>query len=185
MADVLVVAKSDAAGGAQVEAAETALRRLAPGVPIVRGASPVVLDDPSAVRGRRVVVVDDGPTLTHGGMAYGAGFVAAVAAGAAEIVDPRLAAAPEIRAAFEAYPHLGRVVPALGYGEAQRRALQATLDAAPAEVIVSGTPIDLAALLALRLPVVRARYEYAEAGEPGLGAHVDAFLAKALGRRAP
>ena len=184
MADVLVVAKVDAAGGAQVEAAESALRRVAPGVPIVRAASPVVLDDPSAVRGRRAVVVDDGPTLTHGGMAYGAGFVAAVAAGAAEIVDPRPGAAPEIRAAFEAYPHLGRVVPALGYGEAQRRALEATLDAAPADVIVSGTPIDLAALLALRLPVVRARYEYAEAGEPGLGAHVDAFLDKALGGRA-
>ena len=185
MADVLVVTKVDAAGGAQVEAAESALRRVAPGVPILRAASPVVLDDPAAVRGRRAVVVDDGPTLTHGGMAYGAGFVGAVAAGAAEIVDPRPGAAPEIRAAFEAYPHLGRVVPALGYSEAQRRALEATLDAAPADVIVAGTPIDLAGLLHLRLPVVRARYEYAEASEPGLGAQVDAFLAKALGERLP
>jgi predicted GTPase len=185
MAHVLVVTKVDAASGEQVAAAEAALRRVAPGVPILRGASPVVLDDPDAVRGRRVVVVDDGPTLTHGGMAYGAGFVAATAAGAAEIVDPRPGAAPEIRAAFAAYPHLGRVVPALGYGPAQRRALQATLDAAPADVIVAGTPIDLGALLELRLPVVRARYEYAEAGEPGLGAQVDAFLARVLGGRAP
>ena len=132
MADVVVVTKVDAAGGAQVEAAESALRRVAPGVPILRAASPVVLDDPAAVRGRRVVVVDDGPTLTHGGMAYGAGFVAR--GGRRRRRDRRPAPrcrAGDPRRASSAYPHLGRVVPALGYSEAQRRALEATLDAAP------------------------------------------------------
>jgi predicted GTPase len=184
MADVLVVTKVDAASREQVAAVEAALRRLAPETPILRAASPVRLDDPEAVRGKRVVVVDDGPTLTHGGMRYGAGFVAAVAAGAAEIVDPWAGAAPLLRRVREAYPHLGKVVPALGYAPAERRALQETLDAARADVIVAGTPVDLAALLELRLPVVRARYEYAEASEPGLGARVDAFLASALGSSA-
>jgi predicted GTPase len=176
MADVLVVAKSDSAPPSQVEATEAALRRVAPGVPIVRGASPVVLDDPEAVRGRRVVVVDDGPTLTHGGMSYGAGFVAAVAGGAAEIVDPRPAAVPELRRALERHPHLERVLPALGYGPEQRAALQASLNAVDADVIVAGTPIDLGGLLELRLPVVRARYAYAETASPGLGEHVAALL---------
>jgi hypothetical protein len=123
-----------------------------------------------------VVVVDDGPTLTHGGMAYGAGFVAAVAAGAAEIVDPWPHAAPALARARAAWPNLGRVLPALGYGPDEREAPRATLDAVPADVIVAGTPIDLAALLSPRLPVVRARYEFAEAGEPGLGAESEGLL---------
>jgi predicted GTPase len=180
-ADVFVVAKSDAATADQVAGLEAKLRAVAPGVPLVRGASPVRLDRPEAVRGRRVVVVDDGPTLTHGGMAYGAGYVAAVAAGAAEIVDPRPVLAPRLREALAQHPHLGRVVPAMGYGPAQREALRETLDAVDADVIVAGTPIDLAALLAPRLPVVRARYAYAETGSPGLADHVDAFLAEHLG----
>jgi len=179
MADVVVVAKADAASEGQVRAAIDAVRALLPDVPIVRGASPVRLDDPAAVRGRRVVVVDDGPTLTHGGMAHGAGFVAASRAGAAAIVDPRPFAAPEIAAAYAAYPHLGPVLPALGYSPAQLDALRRTLDAADADVVVSGTPADLAALVRLRKPVVRARYEFADLDEPGLGAHVDAFLARA------
>jgi predicted GTPase len=178
MADVVVIAKADAATAAQVRAAEEAARALRPEAPIVRTGSPVRLEDPAAVRGRRVVVVDDGPTLTHGGMPHGAGFVAAVAAGA-RVVDPRPWAAPGIAAAYAAYPHLGPVLPALGYSPAELEALRRTLDAAEADVIVSGTPADLAALLPLRKPVVRARYELAELEEPGLGAHVDAFLARA------
>jgi predicted GTPase len=145
----------------------------------VRGASPVTLDDASRMRGKRVVVVDDGPTLTHGGMAHGAGYVAALAAGA-EIVDPRPFAPAALAAELRRYPHLGPVLPALGYSADQRGALAATLDAAPVDAIVAGTPVDLAALLGLRLPVVRARYEYADVGERGLGAQVDAFLARVL-----
>ena len=163
MADAVILNKVDAAASADVQRAEDGVRALVPGVPILRAASPVALDDPEAVRGRRVVVVDDGPTLTHGGMAYGAGWVAASAAGA-EIVDPRPHADPEIRALYARYPHLGRVLPAMGYGPAQRAALARTLEAVPAELVVSGTPLDLARLLGLAKPVVRARYAYADAG---------------------
>ena len=180
MADVFVVAKSDAAPAADVAQLEATLAALAPGVPIVRGASPVTLDDPARVRGKRVIVVDDGPTLTHGGMSHGAGFAAAVRAGAREIVDPRRFAPPALAEELARWPRLGPVLPALGYSAAQRELLAQTLNAAEADVIVAGTPVDLAALLPLRLPVVRARYEYEEASEPGLGAVVDAFLARAL-----
>jgi predicted GTPase len=169
----VVVSKTDAASHAQVEQAETAARALAPHATIVRGASPVALEDPEAVRGRRVLVIDDGPTLTHGGMPYGAGYVAAVAAGAAEIVDPRPYAAPAIREALEQYPHLRSVLPALGYGAEQLAALRQTIAATPADVVVSGTPIDLAALVEIPMRVIRARYEFAETGEPGLGTVVD------------
>jgi predicted GTPase len=180
MADVFVVAKSDAAGEVRAAQVEAALAALAPRVPTVRGASPVALADEALVRGKRVVVVDDGPTLTHGGMSHGAGHVAALAAGAREIVDPRPYAPPALAAELRRYPHLGPVLPALGYSAEQRDALAATLNAVPADAIVTGTPVDLAALLPLRLPVARARYEYAETREPGLGAHVDAFLARVL-----
>ena len=153
-----------------------------PTAAIVRAASPVRLDDPAAVRGRRAIVVEDGPTITHGGMSYGAGYVAAVAAGAT-IVDPRVSADPAMRAVFAQYPHIGKVVPAIGYDAGQLAALRATLNRAEADVVVSATPLDLSALIALDKPVVRARYEFADAGDPTLGAIVDRFLARGGGRR--
>ena len=178
MADVVVVNKVDAARSEDVERLEAAVRALNPRAAIVRAASPVRLDDAEAVRGRRVLVIDDGPTLTHGGMAYGAGYVAAVRAGAAEIVDPRESATPALLELFARHPHLGRVLPAVGYDEAQLAALGETIARSRAEVVVCGSPIDLAARIATRQPIVRARYGYAEAGEPGLGALVDEFLAR-------
>lgn len=177
MADVAVITKVDAAAAADVQRVEDRVRRIRPGIPVIRTASPVRLDDPSAVRGRRVVVVEDGPTVTHGGMPYGAGFVAASRAGAREIVDPRPHATPALRAVYATYTHLGPVVPAVGYGPEQLEGLRATLEAAGADVVVSATPLDLAALLPLRTPVVRARYEIADAGDPTLATVVDAFLA--------
>ena len=184
MADVVVVNKVDAAASADVRRLVEAVRAVNRRARIVRTASPARLDDPSAVRGRRVLVVEDGPTLTHGGMPYGAGYVAALHAGAGELVDPRASAAPEIAEAFARFPHIGRVLPALGYSESQRAALRDTIESSAAEVVVSGTPIDLAAVLALRKPVVRARYELEDVDEPGLGAIVDEFLAGRV-RRAP
>jgi predicted GTPase len=181
MADVAIVNKVQSAAEADVQRAIDGVRALNPRARILRAASPVVLDDPGAVRGRRVLAVDDGPTLTHGGMAYGAAYVAAVAAGAAEIVDPRPAAAPAIRALYARHPHLGRVLPAVGYDAEQLEALRQTIDAADAELVVSGTPLDLVARLPLRKRVVRARYAYQDADEPGLGALVDAFAAERLG----
>jgi predicted GTPase len=138
----------------------------------------VTLDEPDLVKGRRVLVVEDGPTLTHGGMSYGAGFVAAVRAHAAEIVDPRAAAAPAIADVYAKYPHIGRILPAVGYDEAQLAALAQTIRRADCDVIVSASPIDLAARVSVGKPIVRARYEYADAGEPTLGSLVDAFISE-------
>jgi predicted GTPase len=176
MADVLIVNKVDAAAPDEVEAAVAGLRAVNPTAPILRAASPVRLDDTAAVKGRRTLVIEDGPTITHGGMAYGAGHVAAMKAGAAEIVDPRLSAVPEIQAVFRAYPHIGEVLPAVGYSQPQLHALSTTIDASSAEVVVSATPIDLARVVHIDKQIVRARYEYAEVGEPALSTFVDAFL---------
>jgi len=180
MAGLVVVAKADAARPADVEAVRAACARANPRAVIVRGGSPVRLDDPEAVRGRRAIVVDDGPTLTHGGMKWGAGYVAARDAGA-QIVDPRPHADPAIAAVFAAFPHLGPVLPAMGYGREQVAALARTIAASGAEIVVAGTPVDLARLLGLALPVVRARYDFADLDAPaGVWAAVERLLA---GRR--
>jgi len=181
MADVLMVNKVDAAASADVDALAARCRAINPGAMILRGASPVRLDDPAAIRGRRVLVVEDGPTITHGGMAYGAGLVAARAAGAAEIVDPRASASAEIAAVFAAYPHIGPVLPAVGYSPAQLQAIAATIERSAADVVVAATPIDLARLIATRKPIIRARYGFADAGEPGLATVIDGFLARGTG----
>ncbi|MBI4516539.1 MAG: GTPase [Deltaproteobacteria bacterium] len=185
MADVAVVNKVDAATPAQVEQVVNDIRAVNASAAIVRAASPVRLDDPDAVRGRRVLVVEDGPTITHGGLPHGAGYRAAMAVGAAAIVDPRPFAAASLRAVFGQYPHIGPVLPAVGYNTEQLAALRQTINAAAAEVVVAATPIDLAALIALDKPVVRARYEYADAGEPTLGTIVDDFLAARFGAVIP
>jgi predicted GTPase len=177
MADVIVVNKVDAASAAQVERAIATARSVNPAAPVVRAASPVRLDDPEAVRGRRALVVEDGPTITHGSMPHGAGFVAATAVGAT-IVDPRPAAPAALREVFARYPHIGRVLPAVGYSAAQLEALRLTIAGAKAEVVVAATPVDLARLIAVDTPIVRARYEFADAGEPRLGTLVDAWLAR-------
>jgi predicted GTPase len=180
MADVIVIAKTNAAAAADVARVADAARRVNPRAAIVRAASPVRLDDPDAVRGKRVVVVEDGPSTTHGGMPYGAGYVAATEGGAAEIVHPRAYAVPEIATLYGEYPHLGPVLPAMGYSAAQLDALARSIDAVPADVVVSGTPVDLAALARIARPVVRARYEFAEAEAPGLGGEIDRFLARRI-----
>ncbi len=176
MADVVIVAKSNSAPEDNVERAIENAQRINPDAHIVRGASPVELDDPATVRGKRVLVVEDGPTITHGGMPYGAGHVAATREGAAEIVDPRSAAHGQIAEAFESYPHIAAVLPALGYGHSQLEDLRQTINAVDADVVVAATPCDLAGLISIDKPVVRARYEYSEAGEPGLGSFVEKFL---------
>ncbi len=176
MADALVVNKVDAATPEDVVSTIEGLRLVNPAAPILRAASPVRLDDAPAVKGRRVLVVEDGPTITHGGMPYGAGYVAALAASAAEIIDPRLSAVAEIKAVFRAYPHIGKVLPAVGYSPAQLQALSATIRASSADVVVSGTPIDLGRLIEAGKKIIRARYDYAELGEPRLSDIVDAFL---------
>ncbi len=176
MADVLVANKADAAAPAAVAALIARLREANPAATILRGFSPVRLDDASAIRDRRVLVVEDGPTITHGGMAEGAGAAAARAAGAAELVDPRLSAPPELLAVFAAYPHIGHVLPAMGYSAGQIALLGQAISGAAADAVVVATPIDLAALLAGPRPMIRARYDFAEDPAAPLSGVVDAFL---------
>lgn len=176
MADIIIVNKVDSASKADVQKVTDAARALNPSAALVRARSPVQLEDAGAVKGKRVLVVEDGPTISHGGMPYGAGYVAAVRAGAAYFVDPRVSAAPEIAPIFDHYPHIGNVLPAMGYSPKQLEALRETIRASDADVIVAGTPIDLGALLKIDRPVVRARYEFEEADQPGLGEAVDKFL---------
>jgi predicted GTPase len=183
MADVVVAAKSDVAAPRAVELVLANARAVNPRAAQYRGGSPVRLEDPGAVHGRRVLVVEDGPTLTHGGMGYGAGFVAAVRAGA-ELVDPRASAAPGIAALYAAHPALGPVLPAAGYDAAQREALRRTIEDSAAELVVAGTPIDLAAVLGLTKPVLRVHYELEDLDRPGLGVLVDEFVAARRPRRA-
>ncbi|MCI1193571.1 hypothetical protein MOJ79_17200 [Calidifontimicrobium sp. SYSU G02091] len=176
MADVVVINKVDAAPPADVERLERALAQIVPGVPVVRAASPVRVDDARALAERRVLVVEDGPTITHGGMPHGAGLAALRAIDGAQVVDPRASAAPSIAAAYAQYPHIGPVLPALGYGAAQLDDLRATVNASAADVVLAATPIDLARLGGFAKPIVRARYAYADAGAPTLAELVLARL---------
>lgn len=176
MADIVLIAKVNSASDADIQRVTENVRCINPRASIVRGRSPVTLDAPERVTGRRVVIVEDGPTITHGGMAYGAGYVAATQAQVGEVIDPRAVAADEIAKVYAQYPHIGPVLPAVGYHPEQLRALQETINAADAEVIVSATPCDLAALIDIDKPVVRARYEFEESGTPGLGTLIEEYL---------
>jgi predicted GTPase len=167
-ADILVVAKSDQAERGQVEAVGSSAASHNPDARVVLGRSPYALADPDAVRGRRVLVVEDGPTTTHGGMGYGAGWLAARAGGAAEIVDPRPYVAGDIADTFKAYPHLHDILPALGYGPRQLEALEQTIRAVPCDVVVVGTPIDLSRVIRIEQKAVRVTYGYEDGSEPGL-----------------
>jgi predicted GTPase len=175
MADVLVINKVDAARAEDVRIAEHELRVINPTATIVRAASPITLEGAAALTGRRVLVIEDGPTITHGGMPHGAGFLAAKTAGAV-VVDPRDSAEPELREIFKAYPHIGKVLPAVGYGPAQLAALERTINNAAVDAVVSATPLDLGRLVRVDKTIVRARYEFAETDEPRLSTIVDAFI---------
>jgi predicted GTPase len=176
MADVVVVAKVDAAAAADIQRVTETVRAINPRATVVRGASPITLEQAELVKGRRVLVVEDGPTTTHGGMPYGAGYVAATQAQAGTIVDPRAFAVPAIATIYAQYPHIGRVLPAMGYSAAQLEGLRQTLNRADVDVIVAATPIDLAALIAVNKPILRARYEFAEVETLGLTHVVEQFL---------
>jgi predicted GTPase len=168
MADVLVINKVDTADPDNVIQLRENLRRLNPGAIQIEAASPLFVDDPAAIRGKRVLVIEDGPTLTHGEMAYGAGYVAARRFGAAEIVDPRPFAVRSIAATYEKYPKTGPILPAMGYGDAQMRDLEATIEQADVDMVVVGTPIDLTRVIQINKPHQRVRYELQEIGQPTL-----------------
>ena len=166
--DVIIINKCDTAKPEDIESVLANARELNPSATVIRANSPVTVDDPSAVEGKRVLVIEDGPTLTHGEMTYGAGVVAAKKHGAAEIVDPRPHAVGSLKEIYERYP-VGPVLPAMGYSPEQIDELEQTIDASPAELVVIATPVDLAKVADIRKPSVRVGYELEEVeGEPRL-----------------
>jgi predicted GTPase len=167
-ADVFVINKVDTARPEDVIRVRQNLHSLNPDALVIEGASPLFVDDPAAIQGKRVLVIEDGPTLTHGEMAYGAGWVAARRFGAAEIIDPRPFAVGSIKATYAKYPTTGDVLPAMGYGEAQMRELEQTINAADADLVIIGTPIDLGRIIRINKPSQRVRYELQEIGQPTL-----------------
>jgi predicted GTPase len=168
MAHIALISKVDTAPAAGVRAVRAAIARLNPSARIVEVAMPPTLDGAARLAGRRVIVIEDGPTLTHGEMAHGAGFLAAEAAGA-EVVDPRGFAVGRVRETFEQYAHLGAVLPAMGYDAEQLRDLEETVNRAAPDAVVLGTPADLGRLLRLDAPVVRVGYEIEDRTTPTLG----------------
>jgi predicted GTPase len=168
MADVFVLNKVDTADREDVMSVTETLRSLNPSAKIIEGASPLFVDDPGMIHGKRVLVVEDGPTLTHGEMAYGAGWIAARRYGAAEIVDPRPFAVGSIVDVYKKYPTTGNVLPAMGYGEKQVRELEETIQNSDVDMVVIGTPIDLSRILKIDKPTQRVQYELQEIGKPTL-----------------
>jgi predicted GTPase len=167
MGGLLIVNKVNTADPANVEKVLESCRRHNPDARVIQCRSMIRLENPELVRGKRALVVEDGPTLTHGGMTYGAGWYAAKDAGAAEIVDPVPYAVGSIRETYEKYPNARAILPAMGYGEKQVRELEATINATPADVVVEGTPIELKRILQVNKPIADVRYELEEV-EPGV-----------------
>jgi predicted GTPase len=168
LADVFVINKVDTAEPDSVIAVREALRTINPDAIVIEGASPLFVDDPGAIQGKRVLVVEDGPTLTHGEMKYGAGWVAARRFGAKTIVDPRQYAVGTIAATYEKYPNTGPILPAMGYGDAMVKDLEKTINQADVDLVISATPIDLTRIIKVNKPMQRVRYELQEIGQPTL-----------------
>ena len=184
MADVVVINKVDSADAGSVARVLDDVAALSPGATVVRAASPVTLEDGPPVEGRRVLVVEDGPTITHGGMPFGAGTVAAQQAGAAVRVDPRPYAVGSIAETLHAYPHIGPVLPAMGYSAEQLRDLEATVNAVDCDLVVAGTPIRLDRVIQSRQPVRHVSYELEELGRPTLSEALAPVLERAHATRA-
>jgi predicted GTPase len=176
MANAIVINKVDTASPAELVTVRRVVGELNPRATVIEAASPIFVEGGAELRHKRVLVVEDGPTVTHGGMPYGAGWVAAKRYEAAEIVDPRPYAVGSIRDTYAAYPATGPVLPAMGYGEEQVQELAETIRQTPADLVVIGTPVDLAKLVRLDKPSVRVRYELEELGEPSLTDVLTRFL---------
>lgn len=178
MADVIVINKVDTADKADVSTVQDNIRSLNPQATVVYAASPITVEDPTAIAGASVLVVEDGPTLTHGEMTFGAGTVAAERFGAAEIIDPRPYAVRSIKETFEKYPDIGVLLPAMGYGEKQVKDLEETIASTPADLVIVGTPIDLQRVIKIKQPSQRVRYELQEIGQPTLAEILDRQFVK-------
>jgi predicted GTPase len=168
MATVVVINKMDTASPEGIEKVRASIRALNPKAAVVDAASPISVDHPELIRGKRVLVVEDGPTLTHGEMTYGSGSVAAREYGAAEIVNPRPFVMGKIRETFDKYPGIGALLPAVGYGDEQVRDLEDTIRRVPCDLVLVATPVDLTRIIRIDKPMLRVRYDLRELGTPTL-----------------
>jgi len=168
MADIVVINKIDTADSENIELVRESIVKANPSARIVDAASPIAVEDPSVIRNKKVLVIEDGPTLTHGEMEYGAGTVAAVKFGAMDIVDPRPYTVGSISETFEKYPEIGVLLPAMGYGEQQMKDLEATIEKTECDAVIIGTPIDLRRVIKINKPTVRVTYDLQEIGQPDL-----------------
>jgi predicted GTPase len=178
MADVVVINKMDSADATGIEAVRRSIADLAPHAVVVDAASPLEIEDPGLVKGKRVLVIEDGPTLTHGGMKIGAGTVAAQKFGAAGFVDPRPYTVGRLIETFQIYPGIGCVLPAMGYGPAQLKDLETTINNVVCDTVVIGTPIDLKRIIRIDKPSTRVFYSLQEIGKPDLAMVVADFVSK-------
>jgi predicted GTPase len=176
LADVVIVNKVDTADPSNVKQVEANVKQVNPNALLLEAASPIVVDKPESIKGKRVLVVEDGPTVTHGNMPYGAATIAAKKFGAAEIVDPKPYAVGSIKRTYALYPHLGAVLPALGYSDTQVSELKATIEATPCDMVLVGTPVDLGRVMRLSKPTVRVKYELQVLGPICLEELMDGFL---------
>src|SRR6056297_1988765 len=178
LADYVVINKMDSADADAIQIVRDNIAKVNPNAVVVDGASPLTIDKPELIRGKKVLVIEDGPTLTHGEMKIGAGTVAANKSGAAELVDPREYAVGKLAETFKIYPNIGTLLPAMGYGDQQIKDLEATIDRTPCDVVVIATPIDLTRIVKINKPTVKVGYDLQEIGQPDLGQAVNDFIKK-------
>jgi predicted GTPase len=178
LADVVVINKMDSAAPDDIQTVRESIEKVAPKAIVVDGASPIKVDDPSVIKGKRVLVVEDGPTLTHGEMKIGAGVVAARKFGAAELVDPRPFTVGRLTETFEKYPEIGTLLPAMGYGEQQLKDLETTINNTDCDSVIIATPIDLNRIIKIKKPNTRVYYDLQEIGSPNLEEVIDDFVKK-------
>jgi predicted GTPase len=176
MADVAIINKMDSAAPEAIQTVRENITKVAPNAIVVDAASPIKVDDPSVIKGKRVLVVEDGPTLTHGEMKLGAGTVAAQKYGAAEMIDPRPYTVGKLAETFEIYPNIGTLLPAMGYSEQQLKDLEATINNTNCDAVVIGTPIDLQRIIKINKPSTRVYYDLQEIGYPTLEGILNDFV---------
>lgn len=176
MADIIVINKVDSAKKEAILIIRENIKKFNPEATIIEAESPVICDNPEVIKGKRVLVIEDGPTLTHGGMKYGAGIVAAKKFGARELVDPRNYTVGSIRETFRKYPEIGALLPAMGYGEKQMKELEETIRRTPSDSVVIATPIDLGKIISIKRPFTKISYELKEVGKPSLENYLQEFV---------
>ncbi|NLC29402.1 MAG: GTPase, partial [Chloroflexi bacterium] len=179
MADVFVINKVDTAKPSDIDIVRESIAKVNPNAIVVEAASPIFVENPEMIKGKRVLAIDEGPTVTHGDLPYDFGYFAAKRYGAKEIVDPRPFAVGDLKETFKKFPHLGNVLPSMGYGEKQIRDLEATIDGSDVDLVVIGTPIDMTRVMKINKPSVRVTYKLQEIGSPTL----QDVIEKKLGRK--